>query len=75
MTFIPIDGKSKSYKHSLIIYWTALVCIAFNRRTAYTWHNIKHYKHKKLKWNVKMTNARLKETINGIKAERQRGNY
>ena len=25
MTFIPIEGKSKSYKHSLIIYWTALV--------------------------------------------------
>jgi len=27
MTFIPIQGKSKSYKHSLIIYWTALVHI------------------------------------------------
>jgi len=26
MTFIPTEGKSKSYKHSLIIYWTALVC-------------------------------------------------
>jgi len=25
MTFIPIEGKSKSYKYSLIIYWTALV--------------------------------------------------
>ena len=25
LTFIPIEGKSKSYKHSLIIYWTALV--------------------------------------------------
>ena len=25
MTFIPIEGKSKSYKHSLIIYWTALL--------------------------------------------------
>ena len=25
LTFIPIKGKSKSYKHSLIIYWTALV--------------------------------------------------
>jgi len=25
LTFIPIDGKSKSYRHSLIIYWTALV--------------------------------------------------
>jgi len=25
LTFIPIQGKSKSYKHSLIIYWTALV--------------------------------------------------
>jgi len=27
MTFIPIEGKSKSYKHRLIIYWTALVNI------------------------------------------------
>jgi len=25
LTLIPIEGKSKSYKHSLIIYWTALV--------------------------------------------------
>jgi len=25
MTFIPFEGKSKSYKHSIIIYWTALV--------------------------------------------------
>jgi len=25
MTFIPIESKSKSYKHSLFIYWTALV--------------------------------------------------
>jgi len=25
MTFIPIESKPKSYKHSLIIYWTALV--------------------------------------------------
>jgi len=25
LTFIPIECKSKSYKHSLIIYWTALV--------------------------------------------------
>ena len=25
ITFIPIDDKSKSYKHSLIVYWTALV--------------------------------------------------
>ena len=25
LTFIPIEGKSKRYKHSLIIYWTALV--------------------------------------------------
>jgi len=30
MTFIPIEGKSKSYKHSLIIYWTALVHVYFN---------------------------------------------
>jgi len=28
MTFIPIEGKSKSYKHSLIIYWTALIIAA-----------------------------------------------
>ena len=27
MTFISIEGKSKSYKHSLIIYWTALVYV------------------------------------------------
>jgi len=33
-----------------------------------------HYKHKILKLNVKLTNARLKETINGIKAEIQAGN-
>ena len=25
LTYISIEGKSKSYKHSLIIYWTALV--------------------------------------------------
>ena len=25
MTFIPIEGKSNSYKHSLNINWTALV--------------------------------------------------
>ena len=25
MTFIPIEGKLRSYKHILIIYWTALV--------------------------------------------------
>ena len=30
LTFIPIGGKSKSYKHSLIIYWTALVYISLN---------------------------------------------
>jgi len=27
LTFIPNEGKSKSYKHSLIIYWTALVYV------------------------------------------------
>jgi len=30
MTLISIEGKSKSYKQSLIIYWTALVCFKFH---------------------------------------------
>jgi len=32
MTFIPIEGKSKSYQHSLIIYWTALVIFSGIKR-------------------------------------------
>ena len=43
MTFIPIEGKSNSYKHSLIIYWTALVCLSFYQlyksRTNWITHN------------------------------------
>jgi len=33
LTFIPVGGKSKSFKHSLIIYWTALVHTNKTRRT------------------------------------------
>jgi len=48
------------------------LCLAFDRRTSYKLHIAIHYKHSRLKLNVKLTNAIFKKN-NGVKAERQAG--